>query len=163
MEFQLIKELDLAINQHTFILEDLQAEGIIDDKGEILEEGTFKFFAWAKNLLDRTTISDDQIERDPTVDAAEADPVDVKDAADAKAKLAKILAGLKFYAKKGDAELKKLFLSNDSAVEANIKHHAAKKDIDMILMDFKTRSRNYIKKLLKDMEEFYRVKGYGVK
>lgn len=162
MEFSLIKELDLEINKEEYFFEALQAEGILDANNEMLEEGTFKFFAWANNLIDRLTISDDQIKRDPTVDAGEAEPFDVKDTADAIAKLAKMLAGLKFYSQKADDEIKKLFLRGDKDVEANIKSHGVKKDVDMITTDMKTKSRTYVKKLLSDMEKFYRVKDYGV-
>ncbi len=162
MAFELLKQLNDATETSQTIIEEFELHEMFDANGRILEEGTFRFFAWAKNIIDRPVLSDDQAERDPKVDAHEVAPEDVKDKEDMVTRFARMLSGLKFYADKADDEVKKLFVKNDKDVENNIKHHAVQKEVDLIKADLKTKARSYVRGLVAKLEKVYQVKGYGV-
>ena len=169
MSFALIKELHEQSEDRLFIAENVFGLGeILSEDQEQLTENVKKFLSWARNLIDRPQITDDQIKRDPTVDAKEAKPYDVKNKADAIAKLAKTIAGLIYFKnQKVDGHDKQLIASKvqgDKKIDAYVEKFGVDKAMDIvkkITADIETKNRTYIKAMLKQIEDFYKINVVG--
>jgi hypothetical protein len=165
MSFNLLKQLDELRDDELFIAESVFGIGdmLAEDK-EILSENVKKFVAWARNLLDRPVVNVSQIERDPTVDATEAKPFDVKDEKDAFAKLARTIAGLIYFMNKNvDGHAKQMIankVQGDKQIDKYVKSFGVDKAMDVINKvgaDLKTKNRSYIKNLLTKIESYYQM------
>lgn len=167
MSFNLFKELEAHKEDEAFISESFfgaEFSDMLSEDKQVLQENVKQFVAWARNLIDRPVVNANQIERDPTVDAKEAKPFDLKDEKDAFAKLAKTVAGLVYFMKAKvqdhDASTIARKIQGDKTIDSYVKHYGVEKGmkvINLVTADLKTKNRSYIKSLLKQIEEFYKL------
>lgn len=113
------------------------------------------FFIWARTVISRPVISDDQARRDPNVSAKEAPDYTVKDSEDLILRLARVLGGLIYYRKKNDPSIVSTIRYFDDSVELNIKKHAARADVDRIYYYLAANEKGELLKILDDLELFY--------
>lgn len=123
----------------------------------------FSFFGWAKNLLNRTVLSDDQALRDPTIEAGEWEDYKVKDKNDMIYRLIRMMVGLKHYKDSND-EFAKVEVQNlDKETESNVKSMAKSNLVDKLKSEF-DKSPKLLLAMLTDLEMYYsKVAGYGIK
>ncbi len=163
MSFDFIKQLEEHKEDQMFIAESIFGMGhLLSEDKEVLSENIKQFIVWARNLLARPIVNKNQIERDPTVDAGEALPFDVKDEKDAFAKLAKTIAGLTYFmnnkVKDDSKDMIAAKVQGDKEIDAYVKKFGVNKAMEIVKKvgeDLKTKDRSGIKAMIDKIEKFY--------